>query len=748
MYKAYKRFPPTDYSTLIELKMEGQSNVNWGMMAFLVNNNIGSFYDMLAERGTACDIQTKIGNFIERRVYSELISLGYDQYALREDYNYLMGAEMDILDMALYGKGIQMHDRKDSYQSDHVPVHEFYVPEDTPISLDEFDMFMRKRKYRLHQLFDCIKDREKAEKMGWNVDAVIDAMRMKRDDWKGSSTEEFMHDLVAGRRSLSDAMKERVHVYDLYIKELGDEEISRHMVLQDYEPFFSLVNEKIKDGKTLDDVGKGDILDSQGFLFSKLKYEENVRRIVSVFFDRTGSGDWHDTPSLAEEVFVQCRQYDIIMNSIMDAIKLNMTLILQGSTPEATERLKAMVWGQFAILPSDTPFVQQRTQLATVDATQTLQFMMSDLYSGIGHYRIQDRAPKGDSPTATQRQLDAAESAKLSGTQIRRFNEQQTVHHKEKFRRFVSLTEGCKGYEQFEKFKDEMREMGVPAKAYEFKNIRSITSNMIAGPGSPSYKLMAAEKIIALTNITPKDDGQRAAIEDAIAAIASRQNVSRYMPPKKRMDPEWEERMIGFECETFSDPMLNPRNLAAFPDDNHVKHIDVHLNDMSTTVIKLEEAIKAGTLEERVAFPAMTRLMHEGAHTAAHLKFLALDKGKEPILKEFQKGLFALQRSVEKVQGEMKKIQDAKQQGKPLDPNDPDLQKQLAMDSMKLDTERQLADIKIASISRQHQLREEITRDKAATDLAVKRAGATVDIENKKRAAKASENGKPAPKKV
>lgn len=732
LYKAYKRFPPTDYSTLVELRMEDQSNVNWGMMPFIIDNNRGSFYDMIAERGTACDIVTKVGNPIEQRVYSDLISQKYDQYGVREDFGYLQGQEISILDMMLYGKGIHMWEDVEGHYSEPCPARDFYVPEDTHISLNKFDLFMRKRKYHLYELWERIKDESAARDRGWNVEAVTEAMRMQREDWlRNYTNEDLMHDVANGRTALTSVMKEVVSVYDFYVREF-DGTISRLMVLQDYTPLTSLVNETVSADKSGVEASEDDTIDECGFLLCKMEYAEKIQEVVTVFIDNSGSGDWHDTPSLAEAIFVQCRQYDIIMNSIMDAIKLNMTLMLQGQTADATEKLKNMVWGQFAIIPADMPFVQKQTQMDTTAATNSLQFMMSDLYSGIGHYRVQNTTPSGDKPTATQTQIDSAESAKLSGTQIRRFNEQQTVFHTEKYRRFVSMPKGAKGYEYYEKFCDDLKELGVPKKAWEMDNIRSITSNMIAGPGSPSYKMMASEKIINLTNMTPKDDGQRAAIEDGIAALAGRQNVRRYMPPKVRVDPNNEEKIMGLECEAFSDPMLNPKNVQVLPSDNHVAEIAYHLDDMAQTVMKLQDAMKDGSLTKELAQPGMTRLMHEGAHVGAHMQFLQRDSGKQPIVKEFSSNLATIQKSVEQLQQQMAKMLQDQQQKEKFDPtNDPAIQRQIAMGQLQVQTAEQLANIKVASIAQGHATRDEVQKDKAASDIAITRAKAAAEIEAK-----------------
>jgi hypothetical protein len=728
LYKAYKRFPPTDYSTLIELKQEDQSNVNWGMMAFILNNTKGSFYDMIAERSSACDIQTKIGDPIERRIFSDLISEKYDLYCLREDYSYLMGQEISILDMSLYGKGIHIWEDIEGFKSEPCPARDFYVPEDTNISLDKFDLFVRRKKYHLYELQKRIENRKEAEDRGWNVEAVIDAMRYQRDDWLRSYTnEDFMHDVAAGKMALTSVMKEVVHVFEMYLREF-DGSITRMAVLGDFSAAINLVNESAPSESGADE---DDLIDECGFLMVKMNYAKDLHEVVTVFLDNAGSGEWHDTPSLAEEIFVQCRQYDVTMNSIMDAIKLNMSLMLQGATAEATEKLKQMVWGQYTVLPPDMPFAQSRIALPTTEATQTIQFMMTDLYSGIGHYRVQQTAPSGDSPTATQRQLDAAESAKLSGTQIRRFNEQQTIYHKERYRRFISLTKGAKGYEQFEKFKDCLKEYGVPEKAWKMENIETFASNMIAGPGSPSYKMMASDKIIAYTNMTPKDDGQRAAIEDGIAGVAGRQNVRRYLPPKKRVDPGWEDKYMGIECELFSDVTLNPKNVQVTPDQNHIAHISYHLDDMATTIMQVQDQIQKGTIKKEFAEPAMFRLLHEGAHIGAHMQFLMRDTGKAPLVKEFQQKLAVVQKAAEQIQQQLQQLLDAQNAPNEFDPaNDPDIQKKIAMGQLEVSTAEKIAQIKLGAAAQSHAVKDELARDKAATEIATTRAKATADIQN------------------
>jgi hypothetical protein len=59
VYKSYKRFPPTGYSKIAEKKLPWQSDVNWGALESIVNNQKSSYYDIITERQACASIKTK-----------------------------------------------------------------------------------------------------------------------------------------------------------------------------------------------------------------------------------------------------------------------------------------------------------------------------------------------------------------------------------------------------------------------------------------------------------------------------------------------------------------------------------------------------------------------------------------------------------------------------------------------------------------------------------------------------------------
>lgn len=711
LFKAYNRFPPNSYSRIAK-ENRGWSNVNWGMLAYVIDNNKASFYDMLTERPTAATIKTKIGNVREREEYGQLISLAWDTALDRWD-EFLINHEEGLLDQGLYGKGVEVWEDESGWMSEHCEVRDLLVPDDTDISLSKFDVVVRKRKYNLTELYTKIQNPKEAEARGWNVAAVIDAMRWQRESWSKKTSEDFMRDIKEGNISMSSHLKEKVAVYIAYVKEYSGK-VSKHIVLQDYAPLFSLT-------RTTDQSVQESAMDTTGFLFSKTGMYQNWKRAFAVFFDDAGSGQWHNTPSLAEKVFVQCRQYDATMNAIMDAVRINMSLILKGVSEDSGRKLKEVQFGPTTSIPSDLDFNQQRIALPVQEAMIAVQTVMRDMRSGIGQYQINAQSQSGGTKTATQSNQDASEAARLNNTQIRRWNKQHSFYYRELYRRFVSSTKGSEGYDIYEQFEQELLDQGVPKEAWAFENITSIKSNILAGAGSPSYKLMAAEKTIELTNITPASEGQAAAVEEALASLHGRDNVRRFMP-KTKPDPTINERWIGMENESFGSWGLNPANVRVYPTDDHISHFKGHAEDMLRTIALVNKSMQTGQLEPMMAKLAIMKLVNGGAHMKAHLGFIGQDKTKKPLFKQFNADLNMIQREADAIAQRISAADKSNQENGQNLENDPEIRRKLALSQIEIDTKQKLAQISIGAIATKHATRIENDREAAANRIAIETA--------------------------
>jgi hypothetical protein len=434
------------------------------------------------------------------------------------------------------------------------------------------------------------------------------------------------------------------------------------------------------------------------------------------------------------------------MNSLVDAVRLNSMLMIEGQGPDSTKMLKQMEWLPISVMPDGAKFIQNRFQLPVAESMSFMQFFMGDMYRGMGQYRINAPTAGGKQRTKGEAELDAAESAKLSGTQIRRFNECQTLYFKQLYKRFVSAKSSDDGYEYVKKFYEILEELGTPKEAAAWKNITSIRSNLISGAGSPSFKLITAEKLLQITAITPANEGQENAVKDAIAALSGRDNVARYRntKPTKITDTA---RVIGFENAGMTDAFVNPQNFPVLPTDPHIEHAVGHLQDMMMQLQMTMQAVQGGQPELADLSLAVRSVKFKGGHIMAHVEYIAKDESKQDFLKQFMGGMQEAQGMADQLQQvyvEMAQA-EAQKQGQPNSEEDIKLQYLAAKSGIEIDTKKKLADISVGKASISHAQRTEQRKEQGITQLALQKAKARAEIQ-KEKSKRAAMQGKQTPK--
>jgi len=744
IYKAYKMFPPTGYSKLAEKRLPWQSDVNYGQLGFIVDNQKSSYYDVITERQACCTIKSKFGNEKERLVNSENISTAFDQ-ALREWPGYLYNTEQDLEEMLLYGKGIGMWDSPMGWMPEHVFLSDLLFPDDIRIDFCNLEEFVRRVRLTPYELYKKIENREAAEAMGWNVDAAIDAIRFHRAFTNHRKTrEDFFRTISEAGFNWSLSVNQKIDLFEVYWREF-DGKISKAIILQDYQPIADYINSNVKGaGKISDD----DIRTQHGFMMLKIGLFNSWDEIMYMLTDSVGSGLFQDIKSQAESAYVACRQYDFTMNSLVDAVRLNSMLMIEGQGPDSTKMLKQMEWLPISVMPDGAKFIQNRFQLPVTESMNFMQFFMGDMYRGMGQYRVNAPTNKGGQRTKGEAELDAAESAKLSGTQIRRFNECQTLYFKQLYKRFVSAKSSDDGYEYVKKFYDILEELGTPKEAAAFKNITSIRSNLISGAGSPSFKLITAEKLLQITAITPANEGQENAVKDAIAALSGRDNVARYRntKPTKITDVT---RIIGFENAGMTDAFVNPQNFPVLPTDPHIEHAVGHLQDMMMQLQMTMQSVQQQQGDLSDMSTTIRSVKFKGGHIMAHVEFISRDESKKDFLKQFMQGMGEAQGMADELQSVYQEMAqaEAQKQGQPNSEEDIKLQYLAAKSGIDIDTKKKLADISIGKASISHAQRTEQRKEQGITQLALQKAKARAEIQKTKAKMKAEE-GEETPEEV
>ena len=620
-----------------------------------------------------------------------------------------------------------MWDSPMGWMPEHVFLSDLLFPDDIRIDFCNLEEFVRRVRLTPYELYKKIENRAAAEAMGWNVDAAIDAIRFHRAFTNHRKTrEDFFRTISEAGFNWSLSVNQKIDLYEVYWREF-DGTISKAIILQDYQPIAQYINSNVKgSGKLSED----DVRSEHGFMMLKIGAYNSWDEILYMLTDSVGSGLFQDIKSQAESAFVACRQYDFTMNGLVDAVRLNSMLMIEGQGPDSTKMLKQMEWLPISVMPDGAKFIQNRFQLPVAESMGFMQFFMGDMYRGMGQYRINAPTSGGKQRTKGEAELDAAESAKLSGTQIRRFNECQTLYFKQLYKRFVSSKSSDDGYEYVKKFYEILEEMGTPKEAATWKNITSIRSNLINGAGSPSFKLITAEKLLQITAITPANEGQENAVKDAIAALSGRDNVARYRNTKPtKIDDTM--RIIGFENAGMTDVFVNPANFPVLPTDPHIEHVSGHLQDMMMQIQTSMQMIQGGQPDVNELAKTVRSVQFKGGHIMAHVGFIQKDPSKQDFLKQFMQGMQQAQGAADEIAGVYQEMAQA-QQGKQSSEEELKLQYLAAKSGIEIDTKKKLADISVGKAAISHAQRTEQRKEQGITQLALQKAKARQEIQKEK----------------
>lgn len=731
IYKCYKMFAPTDYSVVAKKELMGLSNIPFGQMKYRVDNRKGTFFDMVAERDPAVRITTKFGNPSERRIYSEALSAGWTMI-LNQWNSYYYNVNQDIEEMSIYGKGFEVAETRDGWFTKSYHNSSILVPDYTYADLSNLGEFVIKRSYTPLELWKKLGqgDEKTATDLGWNFRACIEAMRLYTCNYTNKWTEsEWLRNVASGTLNLSRFYNMRINVYEMYVLEY-DFSVSKMMVLQNYGP---LVGAYDKPG-SIKKITEEDYRESTGFLYykkdwiSKEEFKQNQwRDIICPVIDIPGSGLWHEIKGFAESIFTQCRAYDIHMNRVMDGCDMNMRLMLEGGSAEATKKLKQMEWLPWMVLPEDVKPFQHRFELPVERSINVMQYYMGEVDRGTGQTANAGRSSK--EKTATESELDAAENAKIRGTELSQFNLCQTEWHRMLFRRFMRTKKGGEGYELKERFISFMEECNVPSEAYEEKNIVDVRSMMLSGAGSISFKLMASERLVALTGMTPANPGQEAAIRDGISAIGGVMNLDTYRPRTKPEEAR-QYRDIAQENIGFTTPNVLPESLLVEPYDYHVEHFKGHFSDMMQKLDIAEQRIQQNQADAKYLIPLVESFNLEGAHMVAHLEYIARDQTKEKEAKILNQNLNVLQRRVDQVTSIAQEMAQS-EQPEQKDEKTAELEFMIAKKGIELESLQKKQDQKLAATAISFEQRNEQKKEQQATTLGITRAKAMTENEIK-----------------
>lgn len=341
-----------------------------------------------------------------------------------------------------------------------VPQKDGFVHDGSLNGVKDLDVFVWRHDYLIHELYNKIEDSKTADKAGWNVKNVRQALMnaSPKDLWtnnvNGSGTWLAVEEAIRGGSLYSSMVGAKmVQTYHVLASEI-DGQVTHYIVL----------NDGSASGKSED----------QGIELFKKEKRFNSFEDILVYFDiETGDGNWHGSRGLGRRVFNIHRAKDKLVCSALDQAHVSGLLLLQPGDQASQEDFQMAVIGQFCVIPagisvssSNFPVLSQTT------------FAADNMLSGIAEQRVGDIVPAsgsqltGGDKTATEARIAASRQQLIGRGNLQRYLDPLSAVLSIMLRRLLKENSPDT---YAEKFQNALRKRGLTEE--DFKKVKGAKSS-------------------------------------------------------------------------------------------------------------------------------------------------------------------------------------------------------------------------------------------------------------------------------
>lgn len=714
---------PFDNAELVKQGQANRANFNAREGASMLAGSEQPYYDLFAESSTYCQIEVEEDDSQKRSDYSRKIT-GYFDDMLKKWSGFDYNIQRAIHDMVAFGPGFLVWPDATSWMSTAIRHSQVLVPDGTVADPDQLELLIIRQEQSVSDLYGKIMDPESATAVGWNVNAVLDAISAAQpststdvatQDYERVQEELRNHDIYTSTRS------DVIRVANVYVREFNGK-IS-HLIVEERN---ALTN-RAYPGRAVDPKD----LTSTKFLYKKVARYNCFREVVNPFFFSIGNGTWHSIKGLGVELYNFIEIKNRLICSIIDNAFINLSVLMQAGSGRSEQETALMQLGPLTILPANFEIRQWGLAGRMEEGLAVEQNMTNRLENNTGQYKRPQMKTQGNPDTATKVNYDAIKEASLNKGAVNRFYAQLDNFFEETYRRATNFNlvpeqngrgPNCMAIE----FQEKCLKAGVPKKC--LKAIRYVRASRNAGNGSVFLRQQVVTQTAQLVPML-NEQGKQNWLDDSIAVLAGTENVDRWNP-KQVIDANMQNEQAFAMLENNALAEGSPVRLTSTQND--LVHASTHLQAATEAI----NAIQKGGDPMRV----LGFLESVGPHIGLHVQRLAGDvmRGKE--YKILVDQLKQLGKITDQIKSKVEAQQQQQQQAMQAQQQEMARQQQKTQDvltdgqlkQIKTQTDLQLsrakADSRMTMSRERHDVDLALKQQKASQDITIKDALASTDI--------------------
>lgn len=605
---------------------------------------------------------------------SEIISEEFD-WMLKEWSDHAYNMQLLSREFVGDGVGIAMWPDERSVFWEPCGLKDFKVARDTKVSDESIEVAIVQRHMSVSELYNYIKDPKIAEQLGWNLDAVKQAI------WKASTKRNQWKNYTSHWEDFERQVKEN----DLY---QGESAYHRAELIYSYNREF--------DGKFTQLIASRDADD---FLYERYSRYGDVNQCFVVFTYGVGQGTFHTIRGLKQKIYNQIQISNRVLCQAAQAAITSGLIQLQGDS-EAIQDFQYIEVGPYTFIPTGLTPIQLQPPAVATQGLPVYNLMSQVLQNNTGSYRSRQATPDGQARSATEVVQQARQESTLNAAALELFYTPYNKLLTEQYRRAVNplLTAKDRGGALALEFRRRCARRGIPIE--RMRQFLKVTAMRAMGDGSPVMTEMASKQLMELYSLMD-EKGKENVLRAVVAGIpgVGYQKVNLFVPEKGP------RRVLDFDIANLENGNLQQGIQQLVHDSqNHAVHIQAHI----PMIAQIVEAHKNQQIGDE---QAMQVLRPASDHVTEHLVMFSNNSFRVQEVKELKRQLQNLtayvdeleQQVINRMMAEQSKAQEqmAQQPEGQVDP--------------KMAFEMQKAQLKLAEMQEKRAMNQESHQQKMET---------------------------------
>lgn len=641
--------PPYKASALRDAGRAHQCNVNWRTAESYLSQATGAFYDVFSETPTYATVQTAFGGPDEQALWSRVITEKFHEL-LSEDDTWDYTIQISQHEMVLYGDGPIWFNDADDWRSEAGLCGELLVPERAKSNTNKWEEAARLVSFYPHELYERIMHEKEAGEIGWDVNAVKDAIinaHPKSQEGDSYRNWEWHQQQLKNQAFQYSAESSTVECYHYFVREFPTKEAPSGGITH------------VIGLRSPTESGN-----SKKYLFKKERRFENWRQVVHpMYYANDGGGFHHSVTGMGVKMYSAMEYENRLLCNLADKT-FAPDAYFKPTGGQSDQAFSVTTYGEYGKVPAGYDVVQVPHLKRIEDGIVMRREMQRTVASNLSQYRQELRKEDGNPQTATQIVHDAQQQARLGKTQLNRYYNQLDWLYAEKFRRASKqgLNSNMPGAKEAIKFQEACLKAGAPPEA--LRKIKSVKATRITGQGSEFMRQQSLEFLLGLVAMLP-EQGRENLVADVIAARAGQTMVNRYFPSSvKAQKPNDHHALAQLQVAAMKEgvpPVITGTQ-------NHVIYAQVFLQAGAQAV---QAAVQGGANPaEALAFvelagPAIAQHLdaikadptRKAAYDALEEQWQQLAKNAEQLSKQYQQAV-AQQQKGRQAQQRARSIQE------------------------------------------------------------------------------------------